>query len=303
MHQPYLGTSNLVHRLSSILSDLISKRWAHSLKCCRFSQLISLKRLPQIQIELETALQQTRASIQLLPKPPSDDAILEVTTLVHSFIRELDQMIEGVPHADGLIQTIRPAQEEFRRNIRRTAPDFRPFESGQKRGKIQPMFPDPDFLRDEEGREHWFPPSNNEQASITARVPIYVDQVLTRAEKYFFCPSCFRVLFDFIPSARSRELPGHYPFAVQKAYIAEFTCSWTHPAQVLCASVHKTFSEQVKALITTHFSMFGQGGLEHRIQFVPVIFFREQRAHSTLFSAVSSSKPLYRSEQISLKQP
>jgi hypothetical protein len=103
MHQPYLGTSNLVHRLSSILSDLISKRWVHSIKHYRFFRLISLERLPQIQIELETALQQTRASIQRLPKPPSDDAILEVTTLVHSFIRELDQMIEGVPHADGLI--------------------------------------------------------------------------------------------------------------------------------------------------------------------------------------------------------
>lgn len=303
MHQRYLGTSNLVHRLSSILSDIISKRWVHSLKFCRFSQLISLERLPQIEIELETALQQTRASIQRLPKPPSDDAILEVMTMVHSFTRELDQMIEGVPHVDGLIQTIRPAQEEFRRNIRRTAPDFRPFESNQKRGKSQHVFPDPDFLRDEEGHNHWLPPSNNEQASITARVPIYVDQVLTRAEKYFICPSCGRVLFDFIPSARSRELPGHYPFAVQKAYIAEFTCNWAYPAQALCASVHKTFSEQVRALITTHFSMFGQGSLEHRVQFVPVIFFRKQRAHSNLSSAVSSSKPLYKNEQISLKQP
>ncbi|KAF8145482.1 P-loop containing nucleoside triphosphate hydrolase protein [Mycena galopus ATCC 62051] len=241
MYQPYLGTSNLVHRLSSILSDLISQR------------------LPQIQVELETALQQTRASIQRLPKPPSDDAILEVTTLVHSFIRELDRMIEGVPHAEGLIQTIRPAQEEFRRNIRRTAPDFRPFESGQKRGKIQHMFPDPDFLRDEEGHEHWFRPSDNEQASITARVPIYVDQVLTKAE-----------------NARSRELPGHYPFAVQKAYIAEFTCNWAHPAQALCASVHKTFSEQVKALIATHFSMFGQGILEHRVHVVVQSFIQER---------------------------
>ncbi|KAJ6476119.1 P-loop containing nucleoside triphosphate hydrolase protein [Mycena sanguinolenta] len=231
MHQPYLGTSNLVHRLSSILSDLISKR------------------LPQIQIELEMALQQTRASIQRLPKPPSDDAILEVTTLVHSFIRELDQMIEGVPRADGLIQTIRPAQEEFRRNIRRTAPDFRPCEFGQKRGKIQYMFPDPDFLRDEEGNEHWSPPSNNEQTSIAARVPIYLDQVLARAE-----------------NARSRELPGHYPFAVQKAYIAEFTCNWAHPARELCASVHKTFSEQVKALITTHFSKFGHAVVQAFIQ-------------------------------------
>ncbi|KAJ6529313.1 P-loop containing nucleoside triphosphate hydrolase protein [Mycena capillaripes] len=241
MHQPYLGTSNLVHRLSSILSDLISKR------------------LPQIQIELEAALQQTRASLQRLPKPPSDDAILEVTTLVHSFIRELDRMIEGVPHADGLIQTIRPAQEEFRRNIRRTAPDFRPYESGQKRGKSQHIFPDPDFLRDEEGHEHWLLPSNNEQASITARVPIYVDQVLTRAE-----------------NARSRELPGHYPFAVQKAYIAEFTHNCTPPTQALCASVHETFSEKVKALITTHFSKFGQGILEHRVHVVVQAFIQEQ---------------------------
>ncbi|KAJ7731654.1 P-loop containing nucleoside triphosphate hydrolase protein [Mycena metata] len=251
MYQPYLRTSNLVHRLSSILSDLISKR------------------LPQIQLELETALQQTRASIQRLPKPPSDDAILEVTTLVHSFIRELDQMIEGVPHADGLIQTIRPAQEEFRRNIRRTAPDFRPFESGQNKGKTQRVFPDPGFLRDEEGHEHWFPPSSNEQASIPVRVPIYGREV-------FLFSSCFRFLFNFNQSARSRELPGHYPFAVQKAYIAEFTCNWAHPAQVLCASVQKTFSEQVKALITTHFSMFGQGSLEHRVQVVVQSFIQEQ---------------------------
>ncbi|KAJ7281014.1 P-loop containing nucleoside triphosphate hydrolase protein [Mycena rebaudengoi] len=241
MHQRYLGTSNLVHRLSSILSDIISKR------------------LPQIEVELETALQQTRASIQRLPKPPSNDAILEVMTLVHSFIRELDQMVEGVPHVDGLIQTIRPAQEEFRRNIRRTAPDFRPFESNQKRGKGQYIFPDPDFLRDEEGHKHWFPPSNNEQASITARVPICVDQVLTRAE-----------------NARSRELPGHYPFAVQKAYIAEFTCNWAYPAHALCASVHKTFSEQVRALITTHFSMFGQGSLEHRVHVIVQAFIQER---------------------------
>ncbi|KAK7036327.1 P-loop containing nucleoside triphosphate hydrolase protein [Favolaschia claudopus] len=235
VYQPYLGTPNLVQRLSSILSDLISKR------------------LPQIQVELELAIQQTRASLELLPQPPSDDAVLEITTLVHSFTRELDQMIEGVPHADGLIQTLRPAQEEFRRNIRRTAPDFRPFESGQSAQANRLMPPDPDFLREEEGREHW--PS---QSLSPARVPIFVNEVLTRAE-----------------NARSRELPGHYPFAVQKAYIADFTRRWADPARALCTSVHKTLSAQVTTLITNHFSAFGQGTLEDRVQVVVQAYIQE----------------------------
>lgn len=37
---------------------------------------------------------------------------------------------------------------------------------------------------------------------------------------------------------------------------------------VLCRFVHNTLAQHVKALITLHFSSFGQGGLEQRVMYV-----------------------------------
>ncbi|KAJ6578487.1 P-loop containing nucleoside triphosphate hydrolase protein [Mycena capillaripes] len=216
MYQKYLRTTNLIDRLSSILSDLISKR------------------LPQIQIELENTIQNTRAGLQQLPKPPSSDPVGEVASLLHQFIGELNNIIEGVYHAGGLLQTIRPAQEQFRREIRQTAPDFRPFEEPAEflMAYVEP-FPDPAFLLNEDGE-------GGQEPHAAETAPIFIDAVLKRAN-----------------DARTRELPGHYPFVVQKSFIAEITAKWAAPAQVLCRIVHSTLAQHVKTLITR--------GLEQRI--------------------------------------
>ncbi|KAJ7886796.1 P-loop containing nucleoside triphosphate hydrolase protein [Mycena olivaceomarginata] len=224
MYQKYLRTTNLIDRLSSILSDLISKR------------------LPQIQIELENTIQKTRAGLQQLPKPPSSDPVGEVVSMLHQFIAELNNIIEGVYHPEGLLQGIRPAQEQFRREIRHTAPDFRPFEEPVEflTAYVEP-FPDPAFLLNEDGE-------GGQEPHAEKTAPIFIDAVLKRAD-----------------NARTRELPGHYPFVVQKSFITEITAKWAAPAQVLCRIVHSTLTQHVKALITRHFSSFGQGGLEQRI--------------------------------------
>ncbi|KAF8143506.1 P-loop containing nucleoside triphosphate hydrolase protein, partial [Mycena galopus ATCC 62051] len=224
IYQKYLRTTNLIDRLSSILSDLISKR------------------LPQIQIELETTIQKTRAGLQQLPKAPSSDPVGEVASLLHQFIGELNNIIEGIYHPEGLLQAIRPPQEQFRREIRHTAPDFRPFEEPAEflMDYVEP-FPDPVFLLNEDGE-------GREEPHARKPVPIFIDAVMKRAE-----------------DARTRELPGHYPFVVQKSFIAEITTKWAAPAQLLCRIVHSTLAQHVKTLITRHFSSFGQGGLEQRI--------------------------------------
>ncbi|KAJ7443601.1 P-loop containing nucleoside triphosphate hydrolase protein [Mycena galericulata] len=224
MYQKYLRTSNLVARLSSILSDLISKR------------------LPHIQIELDNSIQQTRASLQKLPPPPSTDPVSEVAMLLLGFSGKLHTVLEGVPFPSGLIQSLRPVHEGFRCHIRRTAPDFRPFESNKKsKNQVHLVYPDPPFLKDEDGYGHWLEPFSDS-------VPIYIDQVLARAQ-----------------GARTRELPGHFPFVVQESFISEFTSKWAEPARLLCISVHSILSDYVKALITSHFSAFGQGVLEQRV--------------------------------------
>ncbi|KAJ6564724.1 P-loop containing nucleoside triphosphate hydrolase protein [Mycena capillaripes] len=152
VYQKYLRTSNLIDRLSSILSDLISKR------------------LPQIQIELENTVQKTRASLAQLPKSPSSEPVGEIAALLHDFVDELHKILEGVPRADGLLQIIRPAQEQFRRAIRSTAPDFRPFEAPEE-GSGVGAFPDPTFLLNEDGVTDY----------SDGRNPIFIDQVLDSA--------------------------------------------------------------------------------------------------------------------------
>ena len=71
----------------------------------------------------------TRKSLSALPRPPSNNPQSEISSLLHDFVADLKKNIEGVPDEDGLIQSIRPAQDRFRRAIRATAPNFRPFES------------------------------------------------------------------------------------------------------------------------------------------------------------------------------
>ncbi|KAJ7119698.1 P-loop containing nucleoside triphosphate hydrolase protein [Mycena epipterygia] len=228
MYQKYLRTSNLIGRLSSILSDLISKR------------------LPKIQIELENSIQKTRAGLQHLPKPPSSDPVGEVATLLHLFVGELHNMLEGAPHAGGLLHSIRLAQERFRCSIRDTAPDFRPIESGTAAELSTDFENSVPFLTENASGQDLSHADFLEQRP--ERTPIFINQVLDRAM-----------------AARTRELPGHYPFVVQKSFITEFTTKWASPAQVLCRVVHTTLSQHMKQLISVHLSSFGQGGLEQRV--------------------------------------
>ncbi|KAF9555054.1 hypothetical protein CPC08DRAFT_643464 [Agrocybe pediades] len=213
-YQKYLRTGNLVERLSNVLSDLI------------------LKRLPEIQDELERSIIATQALLSQLPPAPSSDPRSEISTLLHVFTNDLMHHIQGVADSDdanssfgsgvGLIQAIHPAQERFRKAIRDTAPNFRPFmraDAGKKH------LPRASFLRSEE------------------------DDVLDRAVR-----------------ARTRELPGHYPFVVQKTFIDAILKNWRAPAVTLCKTVHATILEHVKMLVKKHFAHFGQGHLEQRVR-------------------------------------
>ncbi|KAF7317583.1 hypothetical protein MKEN_00845300 [Mycena kentingensis (nom. inval.)] len=116
LHQKQLRTSNLIGRLSAILSELISKR------------------LPEIQVELDKSVQKTQASLLKLPKQPSSDPVGEVAGMLARFVDELNRVVEGVPNEEGLIQRIRPAQEAFRRAIFETAPEFCPVERRRAKG-------------------------------------------------------------------------------------------------------------------------------------------------------------------------
>ncbi|PBK61230.1 hypothetical protein ARMSODRAFT_1089911 [Armillaria solidipes] len=228
-YKGYLQTANLVARLSSILSDLIAKR------------------LPDIQKEVDAAIQDTSQKISALPKAPSSNPLHEISALLHSFTVDLASHIQGIPDEDGIIQTIRPEQEKFQREIRSTAPDFRPFER-KHAGKRS--LERPDFLSNDDGEEDepegpveggvFLPDDSN---------TVYIDELWTRALH-----------------ARTRELPGNFPFIVKASFIYTFIEKWKGPAKVLCHAVHRILSEHAERLVSRHFSSYGQGALEQRIQ-------------------------------------
>ncbi|KAL1690988.1 P-loop containing nucleoside triphosphate hydrolase protein [Schizophyllum commune] len=140
MYQKYLRTTNLIKRLSDILSDLVAKR------------------LPEIHDEIEAALRGVSEMLEQLPPPPSADPRADIMRLVHAFTKAVAVEVAGVPDPDGLHQKLRPAQDTFRRAIRGSAPAFRPYE---RRFADERSFSAPGFLEnedepmeeDEEGKE------------------------------------------------------------------------------------------------------------------------------------------------------
>ncbi|KAF8623386.1 hypothetical protein AX17_007424 [Amanita inopinata Kibby_2008] len=232
VYQKFLRTSNLVECLSTVLSDLI------------------LKRLPEIQDELERSIAKAQHQLNNMPKEPSNDPIGEIMNLIHRFTIDVSRHAEGVSQADGLLQAIRPAQQRFRRAIKETSPEFRPFSrnSGKEISK-------PRFLSAEEGSKD----SGSEGEGASSILPkrkkrenpfiYYLDEVMQRAQQ-----------------AQTRELPGNYPFVVQTEYIRASTQHWDIPAHELCRTVHNTLVNHMKNLVHLHFTSFGSGALEQRVK-------------------------------------
>ena len=247
--------------------------------------------MPEIQDELERSILATRKLLGQLPRAPSSDPRSEISTLLHSFTSDLLRHVEGVPDDEhstfgagiGLIQAIRPAQDRFRRAIRETAPNFKPFERGTSSRRYLPR---PEFLRSEEGDEGEASDDQEEGGSVTdmeesanygsldlvgrkRKKPtsevIYIDDVLDRAHRLVHLMIIFSWL-TFCFSARTRELPGHYPFVVQKTFIDSVIKEWHAPAHILCKTVHLTIAEHAKGIVTKHFREFGQGLLEQRVK-------------------------------------
>ena len=85
-----------------------------------------MDRLPDIRRDIDKQLDETDAELTKLPRPSSSDPVLEIIYKVSTFFEELKTWLDGTPDADGLVQTLRPTCEVFRKAIRATEPEFRP---------------------------------------------------------------------------------------------------------------------------------------------------------------------------------
>ena len=104
------------------------------------TQLLEFFRLPELADELQDLLKQTELRLRKLPKPPSANPVGEIIEMVSGFSRSLSTYVEGTPDEQGIHQTIQPLHMKFKDAIRETAPDFRPYKSGERLSYEPPTF-------------------------------------------------------------------------------------------------------------------------------------------------------------------
>jgi hypothetical protein len=98
--------------------------------------------------------------------------MVEIMKRIGTFVRDIDLIVTGAPDEDdGLIQALFEPRELFKREIRQTAPNFRPLEKPKDVGAL-PVLPQPTFLLNEEEESEWQP---------NMRQIIFVDEVMNRA--------------------------------------------------------------------------------------------------------------------------
>ena len=99
-----------------------------------------LFRLPELADELQNMLKQTEDRLRKLPKPPSDNPVGEIIEMVSGFSRSLSDYVEGTPGERGIHQIVRGLHVKFKDAIKKTAPDFRPYKSGEWLSYEPPSF-------------------------------------------------------------------------------------------------------------------------------------------------------------------
>ena len=128
-------------------------------------------RLPELQGELDRLLEKLDSDISDLPNPPSSEPMVEIMQVIGVFVRSIEHIVAGSPDDDGLIQALRGPREKFKKEIRQTAPDFRPLERPRDINAALAL-PEPSFLSNEEVESEWQP--------IDAKRAIFVDDVMKR---------------------------------------------------------------------------------------------------------------------------
>lgn len=102
----------------------------------------------------------------------------EILHLLGDFSRDMATHLEGTPDEDGLLQLIRPRQDQFRKAIKATAPDFRPFAKCRGVSEYGDATSEDGLVTLWDGSI-----SDDEFIPQDGRNVIYADEVLARAQK------------------------------------------------------------------------------------------------------------------------
>ncbi|KZS95232.1 hypothetical protein SISNIDRAFT_484101 [Sistotremastrum niveocremeum HHB9708] len=192
------------------------------------------EKLPQIRWQVATLLERVNADLDSIPEPDIKDPMLHVMRLALKFSADAKAEIDGKPEENDeqrLIQSFHKVYNSFLDKVHKTAPRFRPWNRGEMGPEEEASY----ITRLEEDTEG------------TGRI-LYLDETS-----------------ELIKRARSRELPGHYPFEVINKLILSSTEQWSKPLEECFDSINAQFKATMKSLVQQTFKQFTLDGLKGRV--------------------------------------
>ena len=124
-----LGTKKLAQHLEMILSGLISARYANNLLLLLGAYWEQpLRRIPELGQQIRELEEETIRRLESLGKPPSEDSIGEINSLVDRLVDDIESGIEQRGHeaeAGNLLYKIEAEAVKLKKELRETCPEFR----------------------------------------------------------------------------------------------------------------------------------------------------------------------------------
>ncbi|KAG1727762.1 P-loop containing nucleoside triphosphate hydrolase protein [Suillus paluster] len=178
--------------------------------------------LPRLREDIDKLLAKCIKDIDALPLPLTNDPQIEVLERVNAFCDVFKSFVNGSHEDKRLAQRNRALYAIFKRDIRGTVPDFRPFNGPE--GYVS--------LDDTEGK-----------MTLTVRDP---------GVKAMGIYDIRRVIHEAI----GWELPNNVPYQAKANLIAQFTKLWVAPSERCLAGINDVIDQVISTLISIHFGRF-----------------------------------------------
>ncbi|KAG1878986.1 P-loop containing nucleoside triphosphate hydrolase protein [Suillus subluteus] len=178
--------------------------------------------LPRLREDIDKLLAQCNKEFDALPPPLANDPQIEVLGRVNAFCDVFKGFVNGSHEDKILAQRNRALYAIFKRDIRGTAPDFRPLENPEE-----------------------CPPLDDTQGKMT----------LTERDPGVKMMGIYDIS-KAIQEAIGWELPNNVPYQAKANLIAQFVKLWIAPSERCLAGINDVLDQVIDTLISVHFGRF-----------------------------------------------
>ncbi|OBZ73062.1 Interferon-induced GTP-binding protein Mx2 [Grifola frondosa] len=198
--------------------------------------------LPKLGVAVRQRLAECKAELRKLPEPAAGDAATEILHRVIAFCDDLQDAVCGRGEDKTFVHRSRATYEQFKVAIRKTAPNFRPFEDSTR------CYKPPEFAPEvgDYGMEDNASVAGTASPEDTASLPSEGTQVIG----LYDVREVIRLYFDRM------GVTHNLPYDAKKRLIKDFMDGWPAPAQKCFDDISSILSKTLSEFVATRFGRF-----------------------------------------------